>query len=378
MIRIIADDAIPFLKGALEPYAQIRYLPWHGITHEQVSGADALLVRTRTHCDEKLLRDTGVRFIGTVTIGFDHIDTRFCDAAGICWANAPGCNAGSVLQYVASALCTLETERGFDPVGKTLGIVGAGHIGSKVEKLARLIGMKVLVNDPPRERSEGPGNFVPLETLLQASDIVTLHVPLNTDGPDQTLHLLGDRTIGMMRHGSWLINTSRGGVVKTGALKEALAGGWLSDAILDVWENEPMPERTLVDAVFLATPHIAGYSLDGKANGTAMIVRALAGHFGLPLANWFPEDVPEILNDPVTIDGRGRRVPEIIREAVLMSYDIRKDDSRFRHDPGSFEQQRINYPVRREFPAYMINLVNSTSEALSMLNATGFKTSKPR
>jgi len=373
MIRIIADDAIPFLEGVLEPYADIRYLPWNRITRKEVSGADALLIRTRTKCDKELLNGSSVRFIATATIGTDHIDTRYCDAAGIRWASAPGCNAASVQQYVASALFTLSAEKKIVLPGKTLGIIGVGNVGSKVEKLAGILGMKCLLNDPPRERAEGPGKFVPLATLLHGSDIVTLHVPLNREGEDKTFHFFGEVSFGNMRKGSWFINTSRGEAVQTPALKDALKSGLLAGALLDVWENEPEADRILMDAAFLATPHIAGYSLDGKANGTTMVVRALGDHFGLPLSSWTPHAIPPVPDELISMDGAGMNTMEILREAVLHTYRVREDDRRFRSDPASFEKLRKGYPIRREFPGFTINLVNGTDEALSALAGLGFR-----
>ena len=372
--HLIADDKIPFLKGVLEPFTDIRYLPGDAIDHLHASRAQALLVRTRTLCDERLLHKTPVTFIGSATIGYDHIDTRYCETNHIQWTNAPGCNAFSVVQYIASALFTLSRRNGFHLKNKVLGIIGAGHVGSKVEQLARILGMQVLLNDPPRERLEGPGKFTGLNTLLKESDMVTLHVPLNLHGVDNTHHLIGPGQIRMMNPQSWLINSSRGAVVDQRALTVALMEKKLAGAVLDVWENEPDVDTGLLSVVDIATPHIAGYSADGKANGTAMVVQALALHFGLPLRGWFPPDLPLPQETLIRIDGRGKTTEEIVGEAVIKSYDIQQDDARFRSDPGSFEQQRGAYPLRREFPVFQVRMTNSRPESVEILKNLQFKT----
>ena len=232
MIKIIADDKIPFLKGVLEPYSDVTYLPGKLIQNEQLKDCDALIIRTRTKCTEGLLKDTRVSFIGTATIGFDHIDTRYCDTNDIRWTNAPGCNSSSVQQYIAAALLKMSLDFKFRLRDKTIGIIGVGNVGTKVEKLAGNLGMKVLLNDPPRARKEGTKHFVDLETLLKESDIITIHVPLNIVGEDKTFKLINDNTIRKIKKGAWLINTSRGEVTVTSALKKSLLTGKLSGVIV--------------------------------------------------------------------------------------------------------------------------------------------------
>jgi len=373
MIRIIADDKIPFLKGILDSYVDIRYLPTTLITRNTVENVDALFVRTRTRCDEKLLKGTSVKFIATAAIGFDHFDTAFCEANNIRWVNTPGSNASAVLQYIASALFSIAEKEQFQLKDKTLGIIGVGNIGSRVEKLGRLLGIKVLLNDPPRERIEGSSGFVQLEKLLQESDLVTLHVPLNRSGEYKTYHLIDEEVVSKIKKGFWVINTSRGEVTETAALKKGLSTGKLSGMVLDVWEGEPLVDPELLNAAFLATPHIAGYSVEGKANGTAMIVRALADHFHLPLLNWYPQGIPEPQIPDILIDAKNKNQQEIIKEAILHTYPIRTDDNRFRTDPATFEYQRENYPFRREFPAYRIHLQNDAHGSLVKLTELGFQ-----
>jgi erythronate-4-phosphate dehydrogenase len=373
MIKIVADDKIPFLKGVLEPFANISYLPGREITRERVSSADALLIRTRTRCNSELLEGTPVKFIGTGTIGFDHIDTGFCEKNKIVWTNAPGCNSSSVMQYVASALLRISSETGTTLRGKTIGIVGVGNVGKKVERLVKLLGMRVLLNDPPRARKEGDAKFVSLDTVLAESDFITLHVPLNMEGQDRTFQLFDSGVLRKARRGSWLLNTSRGEVVNTDSLIEALSGERLAGAVIDVWENEPEISIPLMHMAFLATPHIAGYSADGKANGTAMIVNAVSDAFRIPLHNWYPAEVPVPENPLLVIDGDGKESEEIIRKAVSYTYNIVEDDVKLRFDPSRFERLRETYPLRREFGSYTIKLKNYPVDAYSILKELGFR-----
>jgi erythronate-4-phosphate dehydrogenase len=372
-MKIVADDKIPFLKGALEPFAELVYVPGKEINREILNGADALLIRTRTKCTESLIKGSSVRFIGTATIGFDHIDTQYCENNNIEWTNAPGCNSSSVQQYIAAALLKMAYESGIKLSDKTIGIIGVGKVGSKVEKLARALGMKVLLNDPPRARMEGEANFHSLATLLFQSDIITAHVPFNVVGEDCTYHLINEKSFKKMNKGAWFINSSRGEVTKTAALKQALVSGKLSGAIIDVWENEPDVDLNVLAKTFIATPHIAGYSTDGKANGTSMVVNSLCKHFNIPLKAWYPADVPPPVTPEFTIDANGKSDEDVIREAVFHTYNIVTDDIKFRSSPSDFEKQRGDYPLRREFTSYHINLLNGTGKARKILEELGFK-----
>ena len=373
MIRIIADDKIPFLKGVLEPYADVTYLPGKLIGKEQLKHADALLIRTRTKCTENLLTDSQVCFIGTATIGFDHIDTRYCESHNIKWTNAPGCNSSSVQQYIAAALLKMAADYHFRLRDKTIGIIGVGNVGAKVEKLAKILGMNVLLNDPPRARKEGKKLFVDLDTLLKESDIITVHVPLNIVGEDKTYRLINDKSIQKMKKGVWLINSSRGEVAETSALKRALSTGKFGGLVLDVFENEPDIDYELLDKAFLATPHIAGYSTDGKANGTAMIVNSLCDSFKLPLRNWYPELIPQPHTTEVTIDAKNKDPEDVMSEAIFHTYSIIEDDIKLRFSPFEFEKQRGDYPVRREFPSFSVNLIGSTKKVQKMIENLGFR-----
>jgi erythronate-4-phosphate dehydrogenase len=372
-MKIIADDRIPFLKGALEPFAEVIYVPGKLIHNDMLKDCDALLIRTRTKCSDDLLKGSGVKFIGTATIGFDHIDIQYCNRHNIIWTNAPGCNSSSVQQYIAATLLKISSEFHFKLKDKTLGIVGVGNVGSKVEKFARTLGMKVLLNDPPRARLEGDKNFQSLDTVLSESDIVTLHVPLNVVDEDNTYHLFDEESFEEMKKGAWFINSSRGEVMDTKALKKALSSGKLGGAAIDVWENEPDIDAGLLHQAFITTPHIAGYSIDGKANGTAMVVNFLCKILNIPLDNWYPGKIPGPPSRNFTIDCSGKSDEEIIREAVSFSYNIDEDITRLRLNPFDFEKQRGEYPIRREFPYYTIKLVKAKAIVRTMLETLGFK-----
>ena len=374
MMKVVCDSHIPFLKGALEPYCDVVYASGQDIGPDMVKDADALIVRTRTKCDAKLLEGSKVRFIATATIGFDHIDTGWCEANGISWTNAPGCNSWSVQQYVGSLLVTLSRHMLFSFRDKTIGIVGVGNVGSKVARLAALLGFRVLLCDPPRARKEGANAFVTLDEIIQNSDIITLHVPLIRDGQDATYHLFDRNRLSTLDRNQILINTSRGEVVDNAALKEALKKKTICTATLDVWENEPRIDRELMPLLFIGTPHIAGYSVDGKATGTTMCVQALGKFFDLPCRDWEVSEVPESAQpSEFTLDTAGKTPQEVLADAILYTYNIRNDGTALMTDISSFEELRSNYPVRREFPAYGVRLLNDDSgRSTVFLREAGF------
>ncbi len=373
-IKIIADDKIPFLKGVLEPFASIQYLNYTQINNEVLKDVDALIIRTRTKCNADLLDGTNVKFIATATIGFDHIDTNYCEEKNIKWVNAPGCNSSSVLQYFALALLNLADKKNILLKEKTLGIIGVGNVGKKIEKFAHTIGMNVLLNDPPRERTEGSNNFVSLDYLIQNADIITFHVPLNKDGIDKTYHLADESFFEKFNSQKILINTSRGEGIKTEALKNAVKQKKISSLILDVWENEPQIDNKLLNLTDIATPHIAGYSADGKANGTAVCVNELNKFFNLGLnENWYPEEIPLPNNSSqIIVDCKNKSFQQIIFELVNHTYKIFDDDNRLRKSTETFEQQRANYPVRREFNFYKVKLLNENEELEKIIKQLGF------
>ena len=314
---LVADCDIPFLEGVLDPWFEVRALPGKAIGPTDVRDAVALLVRTRSRCDAALLEGSAVRFIGTATIGTDHIDRDYCDSHGITVASAPGCNAAAVAQYVRVALHTL----GLDRPGSTLGVVGVGHVGSLVAEAGRRAGMYVLLNDPPREAAEGSAGFTPLPALLAQADVVTLHIPLwpeNKDFADVAF-------FAAMKPGASFINASRGEVVDEDALLAARPR--LGRVVIDVWKNEPAINPDLLAATDIATPHIAGYSIQGKMNGTTAVVRALGVAFGIDALKTFC-----VTGIPLP------RTP----------YDIWRDDAALRSHPENFEQLRSHYSYRND------------------------------
>ncbi len=372
MIRIVADQKITFLKGALEGVANVSYLPGGEITRQDLLDADALITRTRTKCDRSLLEGTRVSFIASATIGYDHIDTDYCAEAGIQWTNAPGCNASSVRQYLVSILLYLASEKGLKLNTLTLGVIGVGNVGSKVATAADALGMKVLLNDPPRERNEGSSGFVSLDELQNQADVITLHVPLNRGGEDNTLNLVNSAFIKSLKPGAILVNSSRGGVVSETDLIEGKRSGKLSDIILDVFKEEPAINPELLKLLTFATPHIAGYSLDGKANGTMMSVRAISKHFGLGLDEWQARDIPRPEQDQILGDATSGSLYEVLWEIFRNSYDVTADDARLREDPKTFESLRGNYPFRREPQAYSVRLFQGYEKIQKILEALGF------
>lgn len=368
-LTIVADDKIPFLRGVFEPFATVKYLSGKNISPADLSDADALIVRTRTKCNKALLQNSSVRFVATATIGFDHINTVELEELGIRWTNAPGCNADSVKNYISSALAAMDC----DLTGKTLGVIGVGHVGSRVAAAGAALGMKVLLNDPPRAEKEGNEQFVELDELLAESDIVTLHVPLTENCKYPTLQMADADFFNKMRHGAWFFNSCRGETVEVQSFLTAGKSGHIGGALMDVWPGEPDIAAELLDAVEFATPHIAGYSTDGKANGTTAAVRYIAEKLGIDqLRNWSPEKLPEPVFDPEIILDRNMTLQQALKSAILHAYDIRNDVSALRNAPDKFEFLRGSYWVRREFSAYTVH--NAPERAVKSLQQLGFHT----
>lgn len=373
-MKIVADNKIPFLRGVLESWADVVYLPGKETTPEEVKDADALVTRTRTICNKELLEGSKVKVIATATIGYDHIDTAWCEEQGIIWRNAPGCNSWSVKQYIASALVSLARKHSLKLEGMTLGVVGVGNVGNKVAEVGRILGMKVLLCDPPRAWREGPYGFIDLDTLTAKSDIITLHVPLQKEGENATWHLFDADRIGSLREDQILINSSRGPVVDNAALRKALEAKSLKAAVLDVWENEPAIDTTLMELLDYSTPHIAGYSADGKANGTAESVRTISRVLDLPLKDWSVESIPAPAQGlEMVLDASGKSRQEVLTEAILWTYDIEEDTMMLRSSPETFEKQRGDYPIRREPTAFTIYLQHASPAMAESLRQLGFK-----
>ncbi len=339
-MKIVIDDKIPYIR---ETIAQITpdavYLNGASISPRDVRDADALIVRTRTRCDERLLGGSRVQFIATATIGFDHLDTDYLRRAGIEWTNCPGCNSGSVAQYLRSTLILLGRDRGIMPGRHTVGVVGFGHVGRKVVAEARDMGFRVLVCDPPLAASGSSDEpFVGMERIERECDVITFHVPLTATGPCPTLHLAGEGFFSRLRRRPVIVNTSRGAVVDNAALLRAIDCGLVGDAVIDTWENEPGISLPLLNKVYIATPHIAGYSADGKTNADNMAIAALCRHFGIE-NRWHiaPPTLPE--GFPTGLQGDALR---------LKLYNPLRDSEMLKSNPSKFENLRGNYPLRRE------------------------------
>lgn len=330
-MKIIIDDKIPYMQEALREIAvEDIYKKGADICSSDVRDADALIVRTRTRCDERLLAGSTVKFIATATIGYDHLDTAYLDKAGIAWTNCPGCNASSVAQYVRSVLLLLADEQGLNLSEATLGVVGCGHVGSLVCKVGSELGMRVLVCDPPL----GNPGFVSMAEIEQQADVITFHVPLTDTGRYATRHMADEAFFSRLWRKPFVINSSRGGVIDEKALHHALDSGKVSQAIIDTWENEPLIDLTLLNKVYIGTPHIAGYSADGKANATNMSVQAVCRHFGIPVPP--PVSAPPL---PASFVYTGN---------PLELYNPLDDSNRLKQNPAAFEHLRGDYPLRRE------------------------------
>ena len=330
-MKVLIDRAIPFVQGVLEPFAEVEYLDGNAFTREAVHDADALIIRTRTRCNEALLSESKVQFIATATIGFDHIDLDYCHSHNIAVTTSAGCNARGVLQWVSSALALLAKRDGFRPEERTLGIVGVGNIGKLVKEYAERWGFKTLCSDPQREEREGVG-FISLEEVLKGADIVTLHTSLNPT----SYHLINEQNISLLRENAVLINASRGECVATEATRR-------NDLIYitDVWENEPDIDSELLAKSLVATPHIAGYSAQGKANASAMAVQALAHHFDLPLKEWRPSEVATITPREISWEEMCAEIGDYC--------DLESESRELRQNPKKFEYLRNNYRYREEF-----------------------------
>ena len=366
-LKIVADNTVPYLKGVLEPVAEVVYLPSRSFTPENVHDADALIVRSIDKCTRSLLVGSRVRLITTATIGFDHIDTHYCEEAGIAWHNAPGCNAASVGQYVVAALLTLSLRTGEPLAGKTIGIVGVGHVGKIVARQCALLGMHVLLNDPPRAAQEGEAGFVSLERLSKESDIITMHVPLTREGDYPTYHLADATFFQGLQRKPWFINSCRGAVHDTEALLMAYRTGQVSQLVIDCWEQEPNISRELLQASAIATPHIAGFSADGKANGTRACLEQISRFFGLTLER-MGQVVPPAPAQPV-ID-LNRWTDHRVERAILTTFDPQFIDRKLRACPTDFESFRAHYDHPREYAAYQVRGTNS--EEAVLMSALGF------
>jgi erythronate-4-phosphate dehydrogenase len=387
---------MPLVMEAFSSLGEARILEGRDISAADVKDVEILALRSTTRVNRELLEGSRVRFVGTATIGTDHLDLEYFKQAGIQWCFAPGCNANSVSEYVTAALLTLGERHGITLAGKTLGVIGVGNVGSRVVQKAQALGMRVLMNDPPRERSQkseirsqcaaprtlNPDAFVSLDQVLAEADIITVHVPLTKEGQDKTYHLADADFFGKARKGLIFINAARGPVVDTPLLLKALDAGQVSHVVLDTWEGEPAYRPDMLARVDIGTPHIAGHSFEGKVMGTVMVYRAACKFLGIP-ATWSHEPLmPATLIPDISVDASGRSDESVLREVVLKLYDIEADDRRMRETvvaddktrAKSFDRLRKDYPERREFQYTTVHVRNGSAGLMSKLAGLGFKT----
>ena len=385
-MKIICATNMPLVLEAFSTLGEATIHEGRAITAADVRDADILALRSTTKVNRALLEGSRVRFVGTATIGTDHLDIAYLESRGIRWCYAPGCNANSVSEYVTAALLTVGERHRMTLEGKTIGIIGVGNVGSRVARKARALGLRVLLNDPPRERAEAgrldaTDTFVPLDRILAESDIITVHVPLTKSGPDRTLHLADAAFFARAKPGLIFLNAARGPIVDTPALVDAMECGRVAQTVLDTWEGEPGYRTDLLARVDLGTPHIAGHSFEGRVMGTVMVYREACRHLGVP-ASWSHEPLmPPTLVPEVAVDARSRGDEAVLREVVRTLYDIEADDRRFRETAAgddaarakSFDRLRKEYPMRREFHYTTVKAAGCSDALAAKLAGLGFR-----
>ncbi|POD71988.1 4-phosphoerythronate dehydrogenase [Pseudomonas syringae group genomosp. 3] len=376
-MRIVADENIPLLDAFFAGFGEIRRLPGRSIDRAAVADADVLLVRSVTPVTREMLEGSPVRFVGTCTIGTDHLDLTYLHDAAIQWSSAPGCNARGVVDYVLGSLLTLAEIEGVDLRQRTYGVVGAGQVGGRLIAVLKALGWKVLVCDPPRQSAEG-GDFVSLDEILQRCDVISLHTPLDKSGQSPTWHLLDEARLRQLRQGAWLINASRGAVVDNRALHDVMLEREDLQAVLDVWEGEPQVNVALADLCVIGTPHIAGYSLDGRQRGTAQIYQALCAFLDQPAAISLAGLLPTPWLAQVSLDAATD--PQWALSMLCRGvYDPRRDDADFRRsltvDTASqrlaFDALRKHYPPRREIEGLKVHLEGESDALTQLIRALG-------
>ncbi len=377
-MRIIVDENIPYAEQIFAPFGDVRTASGRALSAEAVADADALIVRSVTRVGEPLLAGSRVRFVGTSTIGFDHVDTAYLERQGIGFSAAPGSNAESVAQYIAAALVR-ESGRHGTPLSRcSIGIVGVGNCGRRVERIARALGMEVFLNDPPLMRASGDSKFRPLRDLYDCN-FITLHVPLTRAGKDPTWRLIDEKRLDALLPETVVINASRGFVVDEQALVERVMDDRLAGAVLDAWENEPAINIEHMRHASIATPHIAGYSFDGKVAGALMMAEAVSRHFGVKYKKpKLPLPAPAV--PAIELSTRGREPDSILAELIATAYPIARDDwdlraaiSRAETGIGpAFDQRRKLYPLRREFAATKVKIHGADADLIARARTIGF------
>ena len=382
-MKIVVDENVPFAKEAFSSLGEVTLVPGRAIGPKDLQDATVLVVRSITKIDAPLLKNSTIRFVGTATTGIDHIDQDYLSANDIGFASASGSNANSVAEYVLTALLVVAQQHGIQLEGKSLGIVGVGRIGSLVEKKAKVLGMEVILNDPPLARVTGHPRYRPLKDTFDA-DFITLHLPLTMVGLDKSYHLFDESMISKLSPSTTLVNTARGEVVDNRALLTAVATHKLNSSVLDVWEGEPIINWDLVKEVILGTPHIAGYSFDGKVLGTFMVYQAACHYFGIDLS-WDPQRELALAEPAkvvkVVIDAGGKNIQNVVRDIATRLHDLPEDSRRMKElltlsperRTSEFDRLRREYPQRREFPGMDLQLINASEALKYTLTELGFR-----
>lgn len=379
-MKIICSTNIPYAKEAFGPLGDLTILSPREITPERVRDADLLAIRSTLRVNRALLEGSRVRFVGTATIGTDHMDLAYLDQAGIAWCAAPGCNANSVSEYVTAALLCLGQRHGFTLEGKAIGVVGIGNVGRLVVQKAQALGLRVLQNDPPRRAAENNPDFIPLDQVLEEADILTLHTPLSKTGDYPTWHLADRRCFERLKSGAVWLNAARGAILDSDAFLKARANGKVACAVLDTWEGEPAFRTDVLEQADIATPHIAGHSFEGKVMGTVMVYRAACRLLGIE-PTWTPEGLlPPPIIPEIRLDPAGLSEETALWQIVKSVYDIEADDRRLREGAMAesklraehFEQLRKDYPIRREFRFTRVLLPKGYPRLETKLRKLGF------
>lgn len=379
-MKIVADENIPFVEQAFAGIGRTAVYQGRNINAAAVKEADVLIVRSVTKVDRNLLEGSEVRYVASATIGYDHIDVEYLKKRGIGFTSAAGSNSNSVAEYIVAAVLKLAIRHKFSLSGKTIGVVGVGNVGSRVVEKTKILGMNVIRNDPPLERKTGDARFYPLEKLLNQSDILTFHVPLTYERQDATYHMAEMNLFKKMKKDSFLINTSRGAVLDSMDLLSALRKNILAGAVLDVWENEPEINEELLKAIDIGTPHIAGYSLDGKTNGTFIVYRKICDFLKIPY-RWELPLLPSPSFPEIGICVNRKSDEEVLAEVIEKVYNIGYDDRALRNilkaapedKKHFFDGLRKNYPLRREFNAVKVRVTGENSRVKQKLKELGFQ-----
>lgn len=372
---------MPLVEEAFKTIGKTTVLEGRTITADDLKDVDIFATRSTTKVNKQLLQGSKIKFVGTATIGIDHMDTDYMENNGIKWCYSPGCNANSVSEYLVAGLLHLARKNNFTLEGKTIGIIGIGNVGKLVVKKAEALGMRILQNDPPRQRAENSSQFVSLEQIKQESDIITVHVPLTKEGIDATYHLIDKNFFSQTKENLIFIDAARGPIVDTPALINAIDTGTVSHCIMDTWEGEPDLVQELLDKVDIGTPHIAGHSYEGKVQGTIMVFEQACKYFGIE-SNWNPEPfMPEPIIPELSIDATNMEDEAVLEKLVSQVYDIIQDDTNLRKistktgndRKAHFDSLRKNYPMRREFRFTTIKANNVSDKLKNKIQKLGFK-----